>query len=205
MLDRIRNLFMDRGGAPAEGAHHSQDELQLAAAALLVEAACMDDDFDSQERATVQRLLAERFGMEASEAGNLVDLAEQKVAESVELFSFVRTVKDRFDHDERVGLMEMLWEVAYADGTLHDYEANLLRRLTALIHVTDRGKRTGTQASTGETGSPGLSPSPRHPSPCRPAAGGRTPQGRRAAGRRPKVENRRGAYGAPLMRRRRAR
>ena len=34
--------------------------------------------------------------------------------------------------------MEMLWEVAYADGTLHDYEANLLRRLTALIHVTDR-------------------------------------------------------------------
>ena len=63
MLDRIRNLFMDRGGAPAEGAHHSQDELQLAAAALLVEAACMDDDFDSEERATVQRLLAERFGM----------------------------------------------------------------------------------------------------------------------------------------------
>ena len=138
MLDRIRNLFMDRGGAPAEGAHHSQDELQLAAAALLVEAACMDDDFDSEERATVQRLLAERFGMEASEAGNLVDLAEQKVAESVELFSFVRTVKDRFDHDERVGLMEMLWEVAYADGALHDYEANLLRRLTALIHVRDR-------------------------------------------------------------------
>ncbi len=137
-MDRIRTFFLDRGGAPAEGARHSEDELHLAATALLVEAACMDDDFDAEERATVQRMLSERFGMDPAEAGRLVDLAEQKVAESVELFSSVRTVKDRFDHDERVELLEMLWEVVYADGSLHDYEANLLRRLAALIHVTDQ-------------------------------------------------------------------
>ena len=138
LMDRIRPFFVDRGGAPAEGTRHSQDELQLAAAALLVEAACMDDSFDADERATIQQLLSERFEMEASDARRLVELAEEKVAESVELFSSVRTVKDRFDHDERVELLEMLWEVVYADGVLHDYEANLLRRLAALIHVTDQ-------------------------------------------------------------------
>ncbi len=138
MLDRLRTLFLDRDGAPAEGARHSSDELRLAAAALLVEAAVMDDSFDDAERTTIERLLAARFEIGAAEARELVELAEQKVAESVELFSFVRTVKNRFNHDERVEMLEMLWEVVYADGELHDYEANLLRRLTSLIHVSDQ-------------------------------------------------------------------
>ena len=32
----------------------------------------------------------------------------------------------------------MLWEVAYADGALHDYEASLLRRVAGLLYVSDR-------------------------------------------------------------------
>jgi uncharacterized tellurite resistance protein B-like protein len=138
MLEKLRTFFMDRGGAPGDGQTHSVDELQLAAAALLVEAACMDHDFGSEERATIERLLAERFAMPADEAAKLVQMAEEEVARSVEVFSFVRTVKNRFSHEERIEMLEMLWEVVYADGELHDYEANLLRRLTALIHVTDQ-------------------------------------------------------------------
>ena len=47
-------------------------------------------------------------------------------------------VTDRFSFEERVELMEMLWQVAYADGELDDFEANLLRRVAGLIHVSDR-------------------------------------------------------------------
>ncbi len=44
-------------------------------------------------------------------------------------------------NDERVMMLELLWEVAYADGVLHDYEASLLRQVTGLLYVTDQGKR----------------------------------------------------------------
>jgi uncharacterized tellurite resistance protein B-like protein len=138
MLDQLRSFFFDRDGAPAEGERHSDAELHQAAAALLVEAACMDSEFDDEERQTIERLLAARFEMSEAEARELVEVAEEKVANSVELFSFARTVKNRFSHEERVELLEMLWEVVYADGELHDYEANLMRRMTGLIHVTDQ-------------------------------------------------------------------
>ena len=47
-------------------------------------------------------------------------------------------VKDGFDQEERIRLIEMLWEVAYADGELHDYEASLMRRITGLLYISDR-------------------------------------------------------------------
>jgi uncharacterized tellurite resistance protein B-like protein len=136
MLDRIKALLTDKAGAAESGSGF--DALQLAVAVLLVEAARMDSEFDADERQTVQALLARRFELDAGAAGRLLAQAERKAEGSVELYGFTRTVKDAFEHEDRVELMQMLWEVAYADGTLHDYEANLMRRVAGLVHVTDR-------------------------------------------------------------------
>jgi uncharacterized tellurite resistance protein B-like protein len=54
--------------------------------------------------------------------------------------SFTRTIKDGYSPEDRVEIIEMLWEVAYADGVLHDYEANLLRRVGGLIYVSDQDR-----------------------------------------------------------------
>src|SRR3546814_6206957 len=63
MLDRLKSLFAE----PDRPAHpHSHDELQLAAAALLVEAARMDDRLGAAERAVIERLLRGRFGLEVA-------------------------------------------------------------------------------------------------------------------------------------------
>jgi uncharacterized tellurite resistance protein B-like protein len=56
----------------------------------------------------------------------------------VELSRFIRRIRDGFDHDERVEMVEMLWRVVYADGVVHDHEANLLRRVAGLLYVSDR-------------------------------------------------------------------
>ena len=47
-------------------------------------------------------------------------------------------INDHYDHADRLAVMEMLWEVVYADGRLHAYEANLIRRVGGLLHITDR-------------------------------------------------------------------
>ena len=57
---------------------------------------------------------------------------------ATELFHFTRIVNERLSPEQRVELIEMLWEVAYADGVLDQYEDSLLRRIGGLIYVPDR-------------------------------------------------------------------
>ncbi len=139
MLDRIKAFFnvqLEAGETIA--GHHGTDQLQLAAVALLVEAAQMDDDFGAAERSKIIELVQRRFALSEAESQELLQAASEKVDQSIQIFGFTRVIDDGFSEDERIELMEMLWEVAYADGELHDYEANLMRRLAGLLHVSDR-------------------------------------------------------------------
>ena len=136
MLARLKSLVGI--GAPGGEVTHTPDELHLAVAVLLVEAARMDNDFDASERAVIQEIIESRLEVPAEEARELVESADSIAEEMGELWTFARVVKSRFSHDERVDMVEMLWEVAYADGVLHDYEASLLRRITGLLYVSDR-------------------------------------------------------------------
>ena len=135
MLDRIKAILRDQPVAADAGGF---DQLQIAVAVLLIEAARMDNEFDADERAAIAQLLQRRFELDADGAEKLLTRAEEKAEDSVEFYTFTRTVKDAFEHEDRVEFMQMLWEVAYADGVLHDHEANLMRRVTGLMHVTDR-------------------------------------------------------------------
>lgn len=135
MLERIR-AFLHDGGDPGSGGA-GEDELSLAIAGLLVEAAHQDGVFDAEERATIGRLLEDRLALRAEEAEALIAAADDKVQGASDLWSFARVVKNRFDHDERIRMIEMLWEVVYADGVLHDYEASLMRRVAGLVYVSD--------------------------------------------------------------------
>lgn len=139
MLDRIKALLSGGGDTDSRTSKsHSVDELHLAAAALLVEAASRDGHFDEVEQQTVETLVRDHFDLDDDEAQDLITAAKDVVEESSQLYGFTRVVKDRFPHEERVRMIEMLWEVAYADGVLHDYEANLVRQVCGLIYVPDR-------------------------------------------------------------------
>ena len=64
--------------------------------------------------------------------------AEQTAETSVDLYHFTRVAKDLLDEAGRIELLEAMWEVVYADGTLHEYEAQLMRRVSGLLFVEDR-------------------------------------------------------------------
>jgi uncharacterized tellurite resistance protein B-like protein len=138
MLDRLMKMLAERAGAVAQPSPYAFEERQLAAAALLVEAARMDSDFDARERAKIGQLLEKRFGLGEEEAVALLAEAERTAAASVEWQGFTQAIKEGFEPAERIAVIEMLWEVAYADGQLHDYEASLIRRITGLLYVSDR-------------------------------------------------------------------
>lgn len=136
MLNRIRALFA--GDETPRRPSHDQEEKRIAAAALLAEAAQSDADLGAQERQVMLDLLERRFGLSREEAEDLLAAGVARQQEASQLFRFTQTIKAHYDHAERIELIEMLWEVAYADGTLHDFEANLLRRVAGLLYVEDR-------------------------------------------------------------------
>lgn len=139
MLAHIKAFLLDRQGrAEAEDGRHTSDELHLAAAALLIEAARLDGEFDKAERTRIEGLLADRFSLSEEEVASVVETADAVAEDSVALYGFTSKLRQNFDHDERIRLIEMLWEVVYADGDLHPFEANLLRRVAGLLYVTDQ-------------------------------------------------------------------
>lgn len=142
MIDRLKRLLWGDGGAGARRASPQAEAVPLAAAALLVEAALMDGHFDDDERRTIEALLERHFDLEPADATTLIHTATEALDQANELYRFTRVIKDDFGHDDRVRMIEMLWEVAYADGHLHDYEANLVRRVAGLLHVADRDSGT---------------------------------------------------------------
>lgn len=113
-------------------------EAEIASAALLVEAAAMDGDFDEGERATIHRLLERRFKLNPDEAMRLLGAGEKLQSQSNEVFKFTLAANRAFSEEERIELVEMLWTTVLSDGVVHDYEGNLMRRIAGLLYVPDK-------------------------------------------------------------------
>jgi uncharacterized tellurite resistance protein B-like protein len=134
MFARLLALFENSG--TKEPQRSDVSPLQRAAAVLLVIAARLDGRMGPDERDSIVRLLRTRLGV--GDADALVNEADEEAAASTDFYRVTRAIKDCLEVDQRAGIIEMLWEVAYADGMVHDYEANLVRRVAGLLHVEDR-------------------------------------------------------------------
>lgn len=136
MFSAIKAMLLgDDGGAKSAA---GDDPVAAAAAALLVETAMLDGDFDEEERITIRRVLEDSFELTDGEADALVAHAEQSQSVANGTYAAARVIRDSLDEAGRIAVVEMLWQVAYADGELHDYEANLVRRAAGLLYVRDQ-------------------------------------------------------------------
>lgn len=134
MIERLKALLGGKTAAPAG----ADSGLRLATAALLLEAAVMDGTVDDTERDVISSVLQKQFGISPHEAAVLTEEARVSLDAAGDLYAFTRTVKDGYQPERRVEIIEMLWRVAYADGVVHDYEANLVRRVAGLLYVPDQ-------------------------------------------------------------------
>lgn len=134
MFRKIASLF--GAGAPASPAAPADDRLSVAA--LLVEAARADDDFDDAERAMIDRILAEDYGLGAEDAAKLRLEGEAAQANAADTVRFTRAVKAARDADGQFELMIRLWEVVFADGVRDASEDAVARKLVGLLAVNDR-------------------------------------------------------------------
>jgi uncharacterized tellurite resistance protein B-like protein len=132
LFEMFRSLLGAAAGQPSR-----DDDVALAAAVLLVFAARLDGAFEPSERDAIRAALIRRFALSPGQVEPLIEEADRRAEESRELYTVTREIKDSLSPGERIGVIEMLWEVAFADGAVHDYEANLVRRAAGLLYVAD--------------------------------------------------------------------
>lgn len=156
MLKTLRKLAASIA-APGEEANEDESEA-LAVAALMLEAAAMDGRIDDTERGTILHLLAEAFDLAAADAAALLERARTARTEANQILHFTREIKDNVPFEERTEIMELLWQVVLADGEVHDYEANLMRRVAGLIHVNDRDSGRARKQAAANLGLPNADP-----------------------------------------------
>jgi uncharacterized tellurite resistance protein B-like protein len=144
MIDRVLDFLTGRA-APA--AARGERDFELAVAALLIEAERMDDRFDSAERAVIEHVLAARFRMDHGEVQELIEAAETAVKNATQLFPFTQKIVRTMPPEDRHHILELMWKVAYADGTLDPHEDTLLRRIAGLLHVPNRERALARQSA----------------------------------------------------------
>lgn len=128
--------ILDWARGDAHPPQHDAD-LRQAVAGLLMEAARVDDALDAEERERIQALLAWRFQLGPFEAAQLGTEAEHASDGAVSWHALTHTIREHCDEAARIRIVEMLWDVILADGRIDDLEANLMRRVSALLFVSD--------------------------------------------------------------------
>jgi uncharacterized tellurite resistance protein B-like protein len=130
-IQGIRQFFLSRLSSPEDT--RGPDPVAIAACALLLEIAHADDVFADEERARILRAVREDLGVLPEDVDQVVRLAEEERRESVDLYQFTRLVSEKFSREQRLRLIEVIWGVVYADGTLTAVENQLARRIAELL------------------------------------------------------------------------
>ncbi len=136
MLGSIKHFFNNHlASNSTEHDKQVQQQLKLAVAALLIEVMHADNHVDPTEIQHVATLLENHFDLTPFQLNQLIELAKSEVHQSNDLFQFTKLINEHTDYDERVMLIQYLWEIAYVDGNVDKYEDYFIRKIADLIYV----------------------------------------------------------------------
>ena len=133
----FKSLFKNTKKTPAI----KEDKKVIAVAALLVEAALIDGNFDKNEKDIIISTIKNTFSMkDEKKITQIIKNVQNDIESHGDLVTYTRTIKENWDLDERVNIIEMMWKVCLVDGKIEPYEDMLIRRVAGLIYVTDKDR-----------------------------------------------------------------
>ena len=137
MFDTLKSILGDKSGRRDEPP--AMDE-RLATAALLVHTIAVDGEIKPREKQALHDALTHRFGLTRSEADDLIARARERDNEAVDLYGFTSVLKRSLEPEGRERVIEMMWEIVYADGGVHEFEDNMVWRVAELLGVSSRDR-----------------------------------------------------------------
>lgn len=119
---------------------HSKEEpreqgFQFATAALLIEMTRADFEVKREELSAVAKAIRDAFSLSEKQTETLVALAETEIDHATSLHEFTATLNAELNSEQKRHVVELLWQVAYADGRLDKYEDHFVRKIADLLYV----------------------------------------------------------------------
>jgi uncharacterized tellurite resistance protein B-like protein len=137
MFETVRKLFfdLDEGGSKQAGQFGDKD-YRVAAAALLVHTAAIDGKISDAERKRLHNVIKQHFDLDDDLAAELIAKATEADNRAIDLYQFTARLNRALDAPARARMVEMMWQIVYADGAVTEFEDNLIWRAADLLHVS---------------------------------------------------------------------
>lgn len=139
MIEKLKQLLIQALGEDSETLMVDDEASRLlAAVALMIEIIAVDGQEHDAEKAMLRHILASRLNVDEAKVEKLIAQAEAAQAQATDFYRFTSEINQAFDADEKIDLIESLWQLAYADQHIHDLEQHVIRKLASLLHVSHK-------------------------------------------------------------------
>jgi uncharacterized tellurite resistance protein B-like protein len=137
VIESIKSFFENKlTKKEKEEAPTAMSRVDLTCAALLVEVMNSDHELDEREHQEFMAVLQQSYNIAESDLEELTQLAKDEAFEATSLYEFTKLINDSYDYEQKVGLIENMWRIAFSDKRLDKYEDHLIRKVSELIYVS---------------------------------------------------------------------
>ncbi|SDR31374.1 TerB family tellurite resistance protein [Pseudovibrio sp. Tun.PSC04-5.I4] len=140
MLESLKKFFKNLTLEKEEDKRFSVDDERLAVAALMFHIIAVDGEIEQQELDQFKRVLQQQYELDEEDTKELMQLAKQRDDEAVDLYGFTSILKRKLEPEQRLKVIEALWEMVFADGSVHEFEDNTVWRVAELLGVSSRDR-----------------------------------------------------------------
>ena len=135
MLDAIKSFFGSSMAPDPQQEAVPEEDIRLAACALLLELAHADEDFTEDEAQHLEGAIRRQYGLDQDQAAALIGLAERERANAVDLWQFTKLIKENYSLGQKMVLVEVMWGLVYSDGDLSNREEHVMRKVCKLLDI----------------------------------------------------------------------
>jgi uncharacterized tellurite resistance protein B-like protein len=138
MIDRLLAFLRELPGSEPKTTGLAKDDPRVAAAALMVHVMDADGERRDAEKESLREALSQTYDVDGDALEDLFRAGEEADRDAIDLYAFTSVLKRTLDAAARNRFIELLWQVAYADGERHELEDNVVWRVAELIGVDSR-------------------------------------------------------------------
>ena len=137
MIDSLKRFFNKVAPQNHQGpTKDSEHDIRIATCALFLEMAQIDHSFTQQETDTILSILKEKYGLSQAHADALIESAEEELKGSIDYWQFARLINENYSTEEKIEIIETLWQIVYVDGKMDKHEDHLMHKLSDLLRLS---------------------------------------------------------------------
>ena len=112
-------------------------EVELTASILAYEIARSDGDISESELSLLYDEIKKISAKVGKKEDKILEIIEEYSRNSVSFYEFINDINKDYSKDDKLSLIQFLFDVAYADKILEVTEERLIRRIADLIKIKD--------------------------------------------------------------------